>query len=136
MASEPVTGSSTVIPVLVYADIAAAHDFLVTVFAFESGGVHYTADGTAVHAEVRMGGSPIWLHAVVPESEMASPRDSRDSHGGLEVIVDDVDAHFAHSRDSGALIDRPPSDQPYGLREYGARDLENHRWYFSSPVPT
>jgi uncharacterized glyoxalase superfamily protein PhnB len=23
---------------------------------------------------------------------------------------------------------------PYGLREYGVRDLENHRWWFSSPL--
>jgi hypothetical protein len=24
---------------------------------------------------------------------------------------------------------------PYGQREYGARDLEGHRWWFASPLP-
>ena len=28
-------------------------------------------------------------------------------------------------------MESEPSDQPYGLREYGVRDLENHRWWFS-----
>lgn len=27
-----------------------------------------------------------------------------------------------------------PVDQPYGQREYGARDLEGHRWWFASPL--
>jgi uncharacterized glyoxalase superfamily protein PhnB len=27
-------------------------------------------------------------------------------------------------------------NQPYGQREYGARDLEGHRWWFGAPVNT
>jgi uncharacterized glyoxalase superfamily protein PhnB len=50
------------------------------------------------------------------------------------VIVPDVDAHYARSVAAGARIDRPPTDQAYGLREYGTRDLENHRWWFSTPL--
>jgi uncharacterized glyoxalase superfamily protein PhnB len=50
------------------------------------------------------------------------------------VIVPDVDAHFAHAKASGARIDSEPTDQDYGLREYGVRDPENHRWWFSSPI--
>jgi uncharacterized glyoxalase superfamily protein PhnB len=65
---------------------------------------------------------------------MASPRGAKGSHGGLEVVVPDVDAHFAHAMAAGARIDREPSDQDYGLREYGARDPEDHRWWFSSPI--
>ena len=65
---------------------------------------------------------------------MASPRDATASHGGLEVIVPDVDAHFAQAKAAGARIDSEPTDQDYGLREYGVRDPENHRWWFSSPL--
>jgi uncharacterized glyoxalase superfamily protein PhnB len=65
---------------------------------------------------------------------MASPKGADGSHGGLEVIVPDVDAHFAKVRAAGARIDSEPSDQEYGLREYGVRDPENHRWWFSSPL--
>jgi uncharacterized glyoxalase superfamily protein PhnB len=130
---DTVTGTS-VIPILVYEDIQAAHDFLVRAFGFTSGGIFRTDDGMVVHAEVRAGDCPIWLHRVTEEHEMTSPKGAGDSHGGLEVIVPDVDAHFAKAKDAGALIEREPTEQDYGLREYGVRDPENHRWWFSSPL--
>lgn len=128
------TTQTAVIPILVYDDIEAAHDFLVGTFGFASGGLHRTEDGTVVHGEVRIGDAVVWLHAVAEEHQMTTPRGSTQSHGGLEVIVEDVDAHYARSKAAGARIDRAPANQPYGLREYGARDPENHRWWFSSPL--
>ena len=125
---------TTVIPVLVYEDIEAAHDFLVGTFGFTSGGVYRTDDGTVVHAEVRAGDRPIWLHRVTVEHGMASPKGAPDVHGGLEVIVPDVDAHFAKAKAAGARIEREPSDQEYGYREYEVRDPEDHRWWISSPL--
>ena len=128
------TLKTAVIPVLVYADLEAAHDFLVEVFGFTSGGLHRLDDGTVVHAEVRSGDAAIWLHPETAEHELASPRTAALSHGGLSVVVPDVDAHFARTKASGARTDSEPTDQDYGLREYGVRDLENHRWWFSSPL--
>jgi MerR family transcriptional regulator, thiopeptide resistance regulator len=137
MTDEPnpdTTTQTAVTPILVYEDIEAGHDYLVEVFGFTSGGLHRDDDGTVVHAEVRHGDAAIWLHAVTEEHEMASPRGAAASHGGLSVIVPDVDAHYAHSVAAGARIDREPTDQDYGLREYGSRDPENHRWWFSTPM--
>jgi uncharacterized glyoxalase superfamily protein PhnB len=128
------TSEVSVIPVLVYEDIASAHDFLVEVFGFTSGGLHRDDDGVVVHAEVRAGDAPMWLHRVTAEHQMASPKGAPMSHGGLSVIVPDVDAHHARCRAAGARIERAPADQDYGLREYGVRDLEDHRWWFSSPL--
>ena len=125
---------AAIVPVLVYEDIAAAHDYLVEVFGFTSGGLERDGSGTVVHGEVRLGDGAIWLHRVTAEHEMASPKDAEVAHGGLSVIVADVDAHFARSKEAGAVIESEPSNQEYGLREYGARDLENHRWWFSSPL--
>jgi len=48
------------------------------------------------------------------------------------VMVDDVDAHYERARKAGAAIDSPPSEQPYGQREYAARDPEGARWYFAT----
>jgi len=48
--------------------------------------------------------------------------------------VDDVDAHYEQARLAGARIDSQPVDQWYGRREYGARDLEGHRWWFGTPI--
>jgi uncharacterized glyoxalase superfamily protein PhnB len=132
--ADDMTGYPSVIPILVYDDIEAGHQYLVETFGFTSGGIERTGDGTVVHAEVRMGGAVVWLHRAAEESEMASPKGAAMAHGGLEVIVPDVDAHYGRSVAAGARIDRPPVDQPYGLREYGTRDPENHHWWFSSAL--
>ena len=125
---------TTVIPILVYEDIEAAHDFLVDTFGFTSGGLHRADDGAVVHAEVRAGECPIWLHQVTAEHAMATPKGASASFGGLSVIVPDVEAHFARVKKAGARIESEPTDQDYGLREYGVRDPEDHRWWFSSPL--
>ena len=111
--SDPTT-SASVIPVLVYEDIEAGHDYLVGTFGFTSGGIHRTDDGTVVHAEVRMGDAAVWLHQVTEEHEMVSPKDSATATGGLEVIVPDVDAHYARSVAAGATY-RSAAGRP-GLR--------------------
>ena len=123
-----------VIPLLVYRDIQAAHDFLVNAFGFESGGVDRAADGQVVHAEVRVGNAPLWLHRVTAEHALDSPATVGVAGAGLVVHVSDVDQHFARARGAGAQIDSEPTDQPYGQREYGARDLEGHRWWFATPT--
>ena len=123
-----------VIPVIVYADIPRAHDFLVDVFGFEAGGVHYDGAGKAVHGEVRAGNTTIWLHALSPAHRMDTPQGKPASHGGLVVRVPDVDAHFARVRAAGARIESPPADQDYGQREYGVSDPEGHRWWFATTV--
>ena len=95
--------------------------------------LHRLDDGTVVHGEVRNGDFPIWLHQVTAESAMDSPREAAASHGGLSVRIPDVDAHYARVKAAGAHVESEPTDRPYGLREYGVRDLDNHRWWFSSP---
>src|SRR5689334_17564131 len=121
------TNLGRIVPVLTYADIAAAHDFLVSAFGFEAGGVHRNAAGEAVHGEVRAGSAAIWLHRVTPEHQLASPQVTDVANSGLFLYVDDVDAHFERARSAGARLEGPPIDQPYGQREYGARDPEGHR---------
>lgn len=123
-----------IIPVLTYQDIPAAHDFLVRAFGFDSGGVHRNSQGEAMHGEVRAGDSTIWLHRVMPEQRLASPLAADVANFGLFVYVSDVDAHFERARAAGAVIESQPVDQPYGQREYGARDLEGYRWWFGAPT--
>jgi uncharacterized glyoxalase superfamily protein PhnB len=121
-----------IIPLLVYKDIAAAHDFLVKAFGFEPGIVDRNAEGEVVHGEVRAGDTTIWLHRVTAEHGLDS---SAMASGGLVVEVEDVDAHYQRARTAGAQIEREPQDQPYGQREYEARDPEGHRWWFATPLP-
>jgi uncharacterized glyoxalase superfamily protein PhnB len=128
------TAVTRVIPIVVCEDIAATHDFLVDAFGFEPGGVQRDRDGRPVHGEVTGGGAVIWLHAVSPQHELASPRSLPQAAAGLVVHVDDVDAHFRRASASGAVIDSEPKDQEYGQREYGARDPEGHRFWFATPI--
>jgi uncharacterized glyoxalase superfamily protein PhnB len=122
-----------VIPLLVYSDIQAAHDFLVKAFSFDPGGVQRDASGHAVHGEVRAGATSIWLHRVTAEHDLSA---SAAESSGLVIFVDDDDAHYESARAAGCKIDSAPQDMPYGQREYGARDLEGHRWWFASPLET
>jgi uncharacterized glyoxalase superfamily protein PhnB len=50
------------------------------------------------------------------------------------VFVDDVDAHYERAKARGARIIGPPTDYPYGERQYGALDLAGHRWGFSQSI--
>jgi MerR family transcriptional regulator, thiopeptide resistance regulator len=122
------------IPLLVYEDIERAHDFLVRAFGFEPGDVERDADGNVIHGEVRSADHVIWLHCVTEEHDLASPTGGGPATGGVVIHVDDVDAHFSRARSAGAPIDSEPRDHPYGQREYGARDLEGHRWWFATPT--
>ena len=101
-----------IIPVLIYQDIAAAHDFLIRAFGFNSGGVHRNAEGQAIHGEVRAGDTTIWLHRVMAEHQLTSPQASDVANAGLFVYVDDVDSHYDQARTASARIDSQPVDQP------------------------
>ena|SRR5687768_14475011 len=125
---------SRTIPLLVYDDIPAAHDFLVKAFGFEPGFVDRGPDGEARHGEVHVGDTTIWMHRVTSEHGLGSPLEVRAT-SGIVIYVDDVDAHYERARAARAQIDGPPADRPYGQREYGARDVEGHRWWFATPIP-
>ncbi len=122
----------SVIPLLVYEDIEAAQRFLEEAFGFKRGVLERNSSGRPVHAEVSLGDSVIWIHRVDPEHGMASARSLPALHVGIVVLVDDVDAHYERARKAGAIIDSPPTDQPYGQREYATCDPEGVRWYFAT----
>ena len=65
---------------------------------------------------------------------LLSPQRLGGSTGMHAVMVDDVDAHFRHSQSEGAVIEYEPVDQPYGYREYSARDREGGLWSFMKPL--
>jgi MerR family transcriptional regulator, thiopeptide resistance regulator len=120
---------------LVYRDIAAAHEFLVRAFGFAPGLLNEPdPDGLVRHGEVYAAGQVIWLHRVVREQGWVSADDSDVATSELVIKVDDVDAHCERARAEGALIEYEPQDMPYQVREYGARDLEGRRWAFVTPL--
>ncbi|MGA8209807.1 MAG: MerR family transcriptional regulator [Nocardioidaceae bacterium] len=118
------------ISILVYDDIAAMHAWLVRVFGLGAGRLDHDSEGLCVHGEVQAGDGVIWLHQVSPQFGLASPQTLGGATGTTAVMVEDVDAHHGHAVEEGAEIIYPPTDQPYGYREYSARDPEGGLWSF------
>lgn len=118
------------ISILVYADLEEAHDHLVRVFGLGPGELTRDDAGRVVHAELQAGDGVVWLHQESPEYGLASPKALGASTGSMAVMVDDVDAHHRNAVEQGAVIVYEPVDQPYGYREYSARDSEGGLWSF------
>lgn len=131
-ATEP--GLTSRITLLVYRDVAAAHAWLAESFGLAPG--ELTGDGdTAHHGELYVGDGVLWLHSEHEEMLLASPLSTQGRvTASLAVQVDDVEAHHARVAASGVEIVYPPINQPYGVREYSARDLEGHLWSFQQPL--
>lgn len=119
---------------LVYRDIEAVHRHLVDVFGFAPGELTRDDEGTVVHGEVYAGDGVIWMHREAPEFGLASPATLGAASHCMAVHVDDVNAHHTRLRDAGADIVYEPTDMPYGVREYGARDIEGALWSFMQPL--
>jgi MerR family transcriptional regulator, thiopeptide resistance regulator len=117
---------------LVYEDVAAAHAYLAEVFGLAAGELERDTTGRAVHGELLAGDQVIWLHPAGPGYQ--SPRSLGAVSSMTVVDVDDADAHHSFAVQKGADLISSPVDQPYGVREYGARDQEGHLWYFHSPL--
>jgi MerR family transcriptional regulator, thiopeptide resistance regulator len=128
------TAAHARITLLVYRDIAAAHDWLVRVFGLGAGRIDRDQNGHAVHAELQAGDGVIWLHGEQDdEYRLRSPQSLGAATASVAVIVDDVDAHCRHAMAEGATVVQQPVDQPYGYRVYSAHDVEGHLWSFMKP---
>jgi uncharacterized glyoxalase superfamily protein PhnB len=113
----------TVYPVLRYRDPRAAIDWLAKAFGFAEREVTTGPDGTVTHAELVIGTGIVMLGPGEPGGS------------GVYVAVDDVDAHHDQAVSAGAEITMGLTDQPYGSREYAARDPEGNPWYFGTYRP-
>jgi DNA-binding transcriptional MerR regulator/uncharacterized glyoxalase superfamily protein PhnB len=122
------------ISMLVYEDIEASVDFLIRVFELGPATLTRDDEGVIHLAELQAGDGVVWIHPESPEFALFSPQRLGGSSGMHAVMVDDVDAHFRHSQAEGAIIEYEPVDQPYGYREYSARDREGGLWSFMKPL--
>jgi uncharacterized glyoxalase superfamily protein PhnB len=129
---------------LFYDDALAAIDWLCRAFGFEVRQKVQGPDGRLVHSELVYGEGVIMVAPAGKWADAARRTRSPQSIDGantqsIMVYVDDVDAHCARARAAGASIDYEPSLHDYGEdywadRSYGARDLEQHQWWFTQRV--
>ena len=128
--------SSTVIPVLVYPEVAQAVDWLCCTFGF----AEHLRIGSH-RSQLTVGDGSIVVAAGLPRPEIDSnkTREGRRSHQGgtnysVMVRVPNVDRHFERAKNRGAKILQPPTDYPFGERQYTAEDLGGHTWTFSQSM--
>jgi DNA-binding transcriptional MerR regulator/uncharacterized glyoxalase superfamily protein PhnB len=119
---------------LVYRDLEAMQRFLVEVFGFGAGPLTRHGGRKVVHAEVYVGDGVIWMHQESPHHRLASPATSGTASHCMAIDVDDVEAHYARTKKTGAEIAHEPADMPYGVREYSVRDPEGGLWSFMQPI--
>ena len=129
MLDTAVTNTTTL---LVYDDLEAVHEYLVRVFGLTAGPLTRDDRGAVVHGEVRAGSHVIWLHPAADGYRF--PRSLGAVTSMTVITVDEPDAHHARSVAAGAAIVGPPAGQPYGVREYGARDPEGRLWSLHAPL--
>lgn len=134
MVKNPPEGTQRVVPYLMYADAAAAIEFIGKAFGFEERMRMPAPDGSIMHAELGYQNNVVMLATVVPEMGYGSPKDLPARHGSVLCYVDDVDTHYARAKAAGATITAELEDKFYGDRMYGATDPEGHQWFFATHV--
>lgn len=127
-------GISQRLTLLVYDDIEATHDHLVSVFGFGPGLLTRDDTGLVVHGELHVGDGLVWMHPPLSAARLVSPATHGTSTHCMAVFVDDVDTHHERAVAAGAEIESPPRDMDYGVREYDARDREGGLWAFMTPL--
>jgi PhnB protein len=132
MPQNPPEGFPRITPYLLYQDVDAAVDWLISVAGFTERMRLKGPDGRANHAEVEMGEGVVMMGNPGPDYQ--NPKRRGGATQLVYVYVDDVDRHFERAKAAGATILRPPADQFYGDRTYGAEDPEGHQWSFAQHV--
>ena len=84
--------------------------------------------GVILHAEIRIGDSPIMIAEEMPASGNASPTTLGGSPVTIALYFDDVDAVVARAVAAGAKLLRPVADQFYGDRNGRLEDPFGHLW--------
>jgi uncharacterized glyoxalase superfamily protein PhnB len=107
-----------IIPELPYDDVGTAATWLCQTFGFKERlriGNH--------RCQLTFGGTSI----VVVERKVSGA-------SSIMVHVDDVDSHYQRVQESEARILDPPTDYPFGERQYTVEDIGGHRWTFSQTI--
>ncbi|MBS1996192.1 MAG: VOC family protein [Cyanobacteria bacterium SZAS LIN-2] len=91
-------------------------------------------DKQIMHAEIKIGDSPIMLADEYPDMKVVGPHALGGTPVSIMLYVDDVDAMFNQAVAAGATVERAVENQFYGDRSGGVRDPFGHRWYIATHV--
>ena len=122
--------TATVVPVLIYDDVAKALEWLCAAFEFVERLRAAGPDGDITHAQLDIAEGAIIV------GKQGGPFTAQTSvvNQYVHITVENVDSHSEHAKHVGAEIVEPPSNMPWGERQYTARDHAGHWWAFSQHI--
>ena len=107
-----------IIPELPYEDVNVAAEWLCQAFGFKQ--------------RLRIGNHRCQL--TFGESSVVAIERKEPGISSILMHVEDIDSHFERAKQSGARIINPPTDYPFGERQYTVEDIGGHRWTFSQTI--
>ena len=126
---------TAVTPYLVVKGAAAAIDWYCDVLGAEEVLRWHDPDGRISHAEIQLGGAPIFLADEHPELEhIVGPLTLGGSPVLLDLDVDDVDGLFERAVSAGATPVRPPDHPTSGVQAAKITDPFGHVWLFTRVI--
>jgi PhnB protein len=133
MAVKPVPdGYHTATPYLIVKNAANAIEFYKKAFGATELMRLPGPGGRIMHAEIKIGNSPIMLADESPEMGHRSPQSLGGTPVSLLLYLNDVDAQFQQALAAGASVQRPLRDEFYGDRTGTVIDPYGHIWSLST----
>jgi PhnB protein len=129
MAVKPIPdGYHSVTPYLIVSGAAAAIEFYKRAFGATELVRMPGPGGKVMHAEVKIGDSPVMLADEVPEMGHRGPQALGGTPVSIMLYVQDADKVFNQAVAAGAKVMRPLQDQFYGDRSGTITDPYGHVW--------
>jgi len=119
-------GFHCITPYLMANGVASLIDFLKNAFGAVECLRHARPDGTVMHAQLKINDSFIMM------AEPTGPFPAAPA--SLYLYLDDVDAVYANAIKAGAESVMPPSNQFYGDRMGGVKDLCGNTWWLATHI--
>lgn len=119
-------GYHTVTPYMVVSDVEGLIDFVKRAFGADERHRSTLPDGTIMHAELRIGDSPVMMGtARGPWQPMPA---------AIYLYVEDADAVYRQALSAGAESIMEPADQFYGDRNAGVKDAQGNLWWIGTHI--
>jgi PhnB protein len=127
-------GYHSLTPYLIIQGASDAIAFYKAAFGATETARHVVERGRIMHAEIRVGDSPIMLADEAPEMNARSPKSFGGSPVSLMLYVEDVDVSFDRAVEAGARVIRPVEARDHGDRMGGVEDPFGYSWWLASRV--
>jgi PhnB protein len=121
-------GYHTATPYLVMAGAAKAIEFYKQAFGATEMLRMPGPNGKVMHAEIKIGDSPIMLADEMPEMGFRGPQALGGTPVSIMLYVQDVDSMVRQAEAAGAKVLRPLQDQFYGDHSCTLSDPFGHVW--------